>query len=74
MHSIILQQIYGVVVPYDFVKESKRVGGDNNAKERKGYEGVNCQGERLNCTSKESKQKGGLVKGVWEGCACFIFT
>ena len=50
------------------------MGGDNNAKERKGYEGVNCQGERLNCTSKESKQKGGLVKGVWEGCACFHFN
>jgi len=50
------------------------VGGDNNAKERKEHEGVNCQNERLNYTSKESKQKGGLVKGVLEGCACFIST
>ena len=57
-----------------YCKESKIVGGDNNAKERKGHEGVNCHCERLSSTSMESKQKGGLVKGVWEGCACFIFT
>lgn len=74
MHHIILQQNICSSTLWYCIKESKsEVGGDNNAKERKGHEGVNCQGERLNCTSKESKQKGGLAKGVWEGCACFHF-
>ena len=73
MHNTILQQIY-VVVHYEIVKRAKEWGETIRAEERKGHEGVNCQNERLNYTFKESKQKGGLVKGVLEGCACFIST
>ena len=83
MHSILQQILYIVTTTLQeyntILKRAKEVGGDTISvviqKERKGYEGVNCDNsERLICTSKESKQKGGSDRGVWEGCACSIFT